>query len=54
LIYPPDANLASRMIADAIGNYEEALHAAKHMVDGMIAEADESYRFWSGLRPKDE
>ena len=54
LIYPPNANLASRMIADAIGNYEEALHAAKHMVDDMIAEADESYRFWSGLGPKQE
>jgi hypothetical protein len=54
LIYPPDATLASRMITDTIGNYEEALHAAKRAVDAMVAEADESYRFWSGLRPKEE
>jgi hypothetical protein len=54
LIYPPDANLATRMLVDAIGNYEEAVGAARRVVDEMIVEAAESYRFWSGIGPKED
>ena len=42
LIYPPGANLATRMVTDAIGNYEEAVRSAKQIVDGMIRDAGES------------
>lgn len=37
LIYPPETSLATRMVSDAIGNYEEAVRSAKRMVDDMIA-----------------
>lgn len=37
LIYPPHSNLATRMIKEAIGNYEDAITSARRMVDDMIA-----------------
>jgi hypothetical protein len=33
------------MVTDAIGNYEDAIHAAKRMVDEMMTEAAGFYRF---------
>jgi hypothetical protein len=45
LIYPPETSLATRMVTDAIGNYEDAIHAAKRVVDEMMTEAAGFYRF---------
>ena len=54
LIYPPEATLATRMVTDAIGNYEEAVRSAKRVVDGMIKEAQDMDRFLMGLGPLDD
>ncbi len=54
LIYPPEAHLATRMVTDAIGNYEEAVRSAKRLVDDMIKAAQDADRFLIGLAPLDE
>lgn len=36
LIYPPGTLLATRMITDALSNYENALTEARHTIDRMI------------------
>ena len=54
LIYPPEANLATRMVTDAIGNYEDAVRSAKRLVDEMIKQDQDSNRFAIGLQPLDE
>lgn len=36
LIYPPGAKLAVALLIDKIGNYEEALDAAKVRIDRML------------------
>ncbi len=36
LIYPPDAHLATRMVIDALPNYENALQHAKTTINQMI------------------
>lgn len=42
LIYPPQANLATRMVTDAIRNYEDAVRSARQMVDSLIADSEDS------------
>jgi hypothetical protein len=55
LIYPPEATLATRMVTDAIGNYEEAVRSARRLVDDMIAaDRDDPDRFMIDLGPLDE
>lgn len=44
LIYPPGANLATRMVTDAIANYEEAVRSARRVVENMIKEAEKPGR----------
>ncbi|MDQ8730523.1 hypothetical protein [Bradyrhizobium sp. LHD-71] len=36
LIYPPNANLATRMVVDALTNYERAIGEAKAVIDDMV------------------